>query len=170
MTVPLPAVGGQVPLLGRPSVLGQVRCYASPMGAWDADPFGNDDAADWAAEFEALDRTAGLQVLEAVFAAANQADYVEAPDGSIAVAAAQVVAWLLVPDLAGASSYSATAVAWTQRCGGQPDHAMVDAARRTLQRVQSDESELAELWDETGDHAWRSELQRIDGLLRQDQS
>lgn len=140
------------------------------MGAWDADPFGNDDAADWAAEFELLDRTAGLQVLDAVFAAANQADYVEAPDGSIAVAAAQVVAWLLVPDLVGASSYSATAVAWTQRCGGQPDQAMVDAARRALQRVQSDESELAELWNETGEDAWRLELRRIDDLLRQDQS
>jgi hypothetical protein len=112
------------------------------VGAWDADPFGNDDAADWAAEFELLDRSAGLQVLEAVFTVANQADYVEAPDGSIAVAAAQVVAWLLVPDQIGASSYSTTAVAWTQRCGGQPDQAMVDAARRALQRVQSDDPSL----------------------------
>jgi len=140
------------------------------MGAWDADPFGNDNAADWAAEFELLDRSAGLHVLAAVFTAANQADYVEAPDGSIAVAAAQVVAWLLVPNQIRASSYSTTAVAWTQRCGGQPDQAMVDAARQVLQRVQSDESELAELWNEAGDDAWRVELQRIDDLLRPNHS
>ena len=81
------------------------------MGAWGADPFGNDDAADWAAEFEGLDRRAGLQVLEAAFGAATQADYVEASDGAIAVAAAQVVVWLLAGNESGASSYSSAPVA-----------------------------------------------------------
>jgi hypothetical protein len=135
------------------------------MGAWGVDPFDNDDAADWAAELEGLDRRAGLQVLDAAFAGANDTEYIEAPEGSIAVAAAQVVAWLLVPGDAVHSSYSASAADWIRRSGGHPDQAMIEAARRALERVRADESELAELWGETADDGWQLSLQRIDELL-----
>jgi hypothetical protein len=135
------------------------------MGAWGVDPFDNDDAADWAAEFEGLDRGAGLRVLEAALAGANGTGYIEAGEGSLAVAAAQVVAWLLVPPEAVPSPYSAAAVAWTLRNGGSPSRAMIDAARRALGRVRSEESELAELWGETADDRWQLDLQRIDAVL-----
>jgi len=56
------------------------------MGAWGVDPFDNDDAADWAAEFEGLNGRAGLQVLDAAFAGVDDSEYIEAPEGSIAAA------------------------------------------------------------------------------------
>jgi hypothetical protein len=63
------------------------------MGAWDAGPFDNDDAVDWAAEFDNADKAAGTERLRTALQAAS-ADYLEAPEGAVAVAAAQVVAWL----------------------------------------------------------------------------
>ena len=106
-----------------------------------------------------------LQVLDAVIAAATRAT-TSRHRTDRSVAAAQVVAWLLVPDLATASPYSDTAVAWTQRCGGQPTQAMVAAARRALQRAQSDESDSRTV-ERDGRRCMAIGLRRIDDLVRQ---
>lgn len=62
-------------------------------GAWDAGPFDNDDALDWVWELES---SVDLSAVEAALkAAANGGSYLEAPTGSAAIAAAEVVAALL---------------------------------------------------------------------------
>jgi hypothetical protein len=135
------------------------------VGAWGEGPFENDDAGDWAWELDDLDRVAGLQLLDAAFSAVNGSEYVEAPDGAVAVAAAQVVAWMLAPGHIPDSPYGESAVAWIRSTGGPPpDATLVASARQALQRVQGEGSELAELWDESGG-AWRADVQRLDAAL-----
>jgi hypothetical protein len=56
------------------------------MGAWSHEPFGNDDAGDWAHK---LEETEDLSYVEAALDAVLEAEgYVEAPEASCAVAAA----------------------------------------------------------------------------------
>ena len=60
------------------------------MGAWGVGIYDNDDAADWVAELE----DGGLAVVSAALSTIVDGDYVEAPEGARAVAAADVVARL----------------------------------------------------------------------------
>ncbi len=68
------------------------------MGSCGHGPFDNDDAADWASQFSELDGSAGLAAIHEAFSAAARDGYLEAPDGSVAVAAAEVVAHLVAPE------------------------------------------------------------------------
>ncbi len=54
------------------------------MGAWGSGPFENDDACDWLDELA----DSGVAALRAALALADDAEYLEAPDGSVIVAAA----------------------------------------------------------------------------------
>ena len=56
------------------------------MGAWGRGSFDNDDAADWALELEAADN-----LLPLADAFDLPTGYLEAPDGCIALAAAEVL-------------------------------------------------------------------------------
>jgi hypothetical protein len=59
------------------------------MGAWGTSSFANDDALDWLAELEmSTEWTDVRSALEAV----HRGDYVDAPTGAVALAAAEVVA------------------------------------------------------------------------------
>jgi hypothetical protein len=64
------------------------------MGAWGSDSFENDDAADWVADFcDAPDPAVIVKALSAV-ADLDASQYLEAPDCSVGIAAAEVVAAL----------------------------------------------------------------------------
>ena len=63
------------------------------MGTWSHEPFGNDDAADWAYE---LEEAKDLSPVEAALDAVLENDgYVEAPEATCAVAAVEVIAKVL---------------------------------------------------------------------------
>jgi hypothetical protein len=127
------------------------------MGAWGHRAFENDDAADWAASLKHRD---GRQRISAAFAAVLKLEeddgYLEAPDASAAVAAAEVVAALagkpgasLRPDVA----------EWVA-ANKLPNRGLIEVAKRVVSRV-LDNSELKELWAEGGtDYAkpWQAEL------------
>jgi hypothetical protein len=69
------------------------------MGAWDAGSFDNDDAADWLADF--CDGPDGERITGALSTVAEMdaGEYLEAPECSVGLAAAEVVAALKgVPD------------------------------------------------------------------------
>jgi Domain of unknown function (DUF4259) len=73
------------------AILGPTR----PMGAWGVGSFDNDDAADWLND--QLRRSADLRPIQTALDAVAQLDptgYLEAPEASAAVAAAEVVAAL----------------------------------------------------------------------------
>jgi hypothetical protein len=61
------------------------------MGAWGFGSFDNDDAADWIFE---LEESSGVTALVSAFKAIKPDRYLEAPECSVALAAAEVVAAL----------------------------------------------------------------------------
>jgi len=120
------------------------------MGAWGTGPFDNDDAGDWVSELrDAHDLAVVRQALAA--AVAND-DYLEAPEGNVAVAAAAVVA----ASLDGAREGLPEDVqAWLR--DGREWATVRDArlARRALDRVTGANSEAAELWaDSSSAEEW----------------
>jgi len=113
------------------------------MGEWGTNSFENDDAADWLAELSQAEDTTVLR--EAFSAVTERDDYLELPESSVAVAAAEVVAALRgrpVPGLPDAVQEFVAHIA------APPSSALVSAALRALERVET-KSELQELWDET---------------------
>jgi len=114
------------------------------MGAWATGVFDNDDAGDWVWE---LEDAIGLTVLHTAFASmSSQSDYLEAPDCSIALAAAEVVAAL--------SGHPAQALpnlvsSFVERNNSPPSSNLIATALNAVERIRSG-SELRELWDASG--------------------
>ncbi|MFF2628425.1 DUF4259 domain-containing protein [Kitasatospora griseola] len=131
------------------------------MGAWDIGPFDNDNAADFAGE---LDDTAPEQredLIRAVFGIAlGEFDDLDADDGDRIIAAAALVA---------AQCPGGTPVD-TAYGPEQPLPVFAPATRRlaadALTGVLGEESELAELWEETDEGpAWRQAVERLRAVL-----
>lgn len=140
--------------------------YLCCMGAWGPGPFDNDDASDWAFEFEGLDESAGLDVVAAALEGSQPGEYLESPEGANAVGAAAVVAWMRDPSRIPDTPYGDSAATWVRTVRAQPTDELISAALAALDHVRSDESELAELWAESGDAAWRDSLIEIEARLR----
>jgi Domain of unknown function (DUF4259) len=136
------------------------------MGAWGEDPFDNDDAGDWAYGFDGVDEAAGLQVILDTLDTGDPDEYLEAPDGTNAVAAATVVTWMRDPLAISDSPYAEAAATWVRTARPTPSDELVAAALAALDRVRSDKSELAELWAESDDAAWSNSLAQIEARLR----
>lgn len=123
------------------------------MGAWAATAFENDDASDWVNELkgEGVDFVrGGLTVTEG--------DYLEGPEGSVVVAAAEVVA------AAGGSPtprLPESVATWVQAHGAGMDDNDVVLALAALARVAGENSELAELWAEGDDLGWSQSIEDL---------
>ena len=133
------------------------------MGAWGEGAFDNDTAADWSWEFENADLAAGLRLITGALSAAAQADdaaYLDADDGTRAVAAAELVASINDQPIA-ESPYNETARQWIARVHPSSDLSLTNLARRAISRVTTENSELAQLWDETGSSSWRSAMNEL---------
>jgi Domain of unknown function (DUF4259) len=135
--------------------------YGIHMGAWGPGSFENDDALDWLNE---LVEGSGLRPVSAALGRTT-GEYVEAPDASAAVAAAEIVAALMGRPLAGLPD---EAKAWIRAHPARPAPALVEQARAAVRRVQTD-SELRELWEE-GDaetaSAWHACMDDLARRLR----
>ncbi len=137
------------------------------MGAWGSGPFENDDACDWLDELA----DSGVAALRAALALADDAEYLEAPDGSVIVAAAEVVAQMGVDtddddDDDDDDDAPDELVAFLADCGPPPP-ALVAAARAALDRVTADESELRELWQDAEGGAWQAAIDDLKRRLAQ---
>lgn len=128
------------------------------MGAWGFQAFENDDALDWLVELEAGGAEVVRQGLNAV------ADgYINAPDGSVAVAAAEITAAAqgtphgdLPEDVA----------AWVTAHGAELTAEDAQLALEVVERVAGEESELAELWYEAEEPEWKEPLDNLSERLR----
>ena len=136
------------------------------MGAWGEGPFDNDDASDWAYEFDGVDTSDGLRLVADALDVGERGEYLEAPEGANAVAAATVVTWMRDPRLIPDSPYGEAAAKWVLTTHPAPSGELVAAALAALDRVRSDESELAELWPESDDTAWIDTLVELEARLR----
>ncbi|MBX3031271.1 MAG: DUF4259 domain-containing protein [Chloroflexi bacterium] len=130
------------------------------MGAWGGGSFDNDDAMDWLAELEDSDDAEVLRSALDAVADADAGDYVEVPDASCALAAAEVIA---AGSGAPAASLPPEALAWVSAHHDGVTAGMVRHAYQVVVRVAGD-SELRELWDESAHRdEWRTvviDLQR----------
>jgi hypothetical protein len=129
------------------------------MGAWGTSAFENDDAGDFL-----LDLTqAGADIVREALTTSNIESYLEAPEGSIAVAAAEIVA-----ASAGrpAADLPDEATDWVAAHAGHLGPTDVSLALAALARVSGEDSELAELWAEAEDPGWEQSIQDLAARLQ----
>lgn len=124
------------------------------MGAWGTGVFDNDDACDFAAEVaNGRDLIVIERALERTLATSG--DYLEAPDGSLALAAADIVA-RLNGKFGERNAYTSDIDAWVQRTKLTPSDDLTAKAHQAVQRVITAPSELIELWEDSNDFAeWK---------------
>jgi len=118
------------------------------MGAWGVETFENDDAMDFAAD---LVEANSLEALAASFQAIAPGKYLESPDCSTALAAAEVVAALRGHP---AKPLPKQLAAWIGTTALKVDQRLLEAARVAVGRIGA-ESELRELWQDSEEFdAW----------------
>jgi hypothetical protein len=128
------------------------------MGAWSAEPFGNDTAADWAWELdEAESWDLVLDALTAVLE--EEPATVDADVAMVAIAAAEVVA-----NAAGKPTqsdvYTESVTGFVERLPNPP-LGIVPVALTALEIAASPEGELAELWSDGGSDEWAAVIARV---------
>lgn len=113
------------------------------MGAWSHEPFGNDVAGDWVYD---LERSKDLSAIgSALSAVTDEADeYLEAPQCSAALAAAEVVAAMLGKPV---ESLPEEVTVW-MKGKPRPDDALISKAKKAISAILQS-SELQELWAES---------------------
>ncbi len=131
------------------------------MGAWGAGSFENDDALDLVVRLEREGKTAIRAALEDVTRLGAE-HYLEAPEASCAIAAAELVAAARDGDV---SRLPETAQDWLAGQGdGFATAALLALAGRAVERVLA-QSELRDLWEEGGagaqPEAWRSSIRQL---------
>lgn len=122
------------------------------MGAWGTGIFENDDACDWA--FGLADSKDLSLVSDTIARVLAHRGHVEAPTGSEALAACEVVARALGRP-GTSSAYTEGVDAWVARVRPQASDELQEHALRAIERVMGSESELAELWAEGEPRAWK---------------
>jgi hypothetical protein len=132
------------------------------MGALGYGSFENDDAADWVHEFESSGVAAATLALEHVSNIAED-EYLEAPEASPAIAAAEIVAAARDGDLSKLSENARIAFFRHREflIGSQ----LLEPACRAVERILR-QSELKELWEEEGE-IWSGEMNILSLRLRQ---
>jgi hypothetical protein len=128
------------------------------MGAWGFLPFENDDALDWLDELEA----GGAEVVRGALTNAGDG-YLEAPDGSVAIAAAEITSASQGNPPGDLPENVAT---WVTAHGQQLGAEDVELALQAVERVAGEKSELAELWDDADEPEWRESLGDLSERLR----
>lgn len=120
------------------------------MGAWDATAFGNDDASDFAYDINgADDAVAVADLIGAAFDAVLATDHVTNDQGSVAVAAAALVAQALDPH-AGLVDEDYGPDEWPGDF--TPSGDLVSQAQAALDRVAlADDNEWYDLWSDVTD-------------------
>lgn len=119
------------------------------MGAWSTGSFDNDDAMDFVARLES-DGADAIQAALAEVTGLDAQHYLEAPEASCAIAAAEIVAAARDGDV---SRLPDDAREWLDDCRDSiVAPSLLASAHRAVERVLS-HSELKELWEEGGANA-----------------
>lgn len=134
------------------------------MGTWSHESFGNDTANDWAYELE--DATDFSVIEAALQVALDEGDeYLDADLAMEAIAAVEVIAKRLGK---GAQSdvYTEKVDQWLETISEQPSDDLLSLAKRVLERIVADDSELKELWLESDEYElWLGNIQQLKDAL-----
>jgi hypothetical protein len=124
------------------------------MGTWGIGSFENDDAGDFMIDLlDSGDLSLVREVLDNVL---TSTEYVEAPDATLAIVAAEIVAAASGRPTLAAQREEGLAD-WLARIRPTIDADLATQARDALTRILADHSELRELWEETDDlHDWQA--------------
>lgn len=138
-----------------------LTCSICLAGAWGPGNFDNDDALDWAGQCAA---SKGAGVVAATLQSALQAGEIEAPDGAMAVAAAEVVA-----AAKGKPGKALPRVLrdWLERQSKADIARLAPIARKAIVRVKDPKlSEMAQLWHESSDKQWLNMMAELEIRLQ----
>lgn len=131
------------------------------MGAWDAGAFDNDSAADFAYQFEELDREGGLElIVGAIDDVLAEEEYLDSDFAVMALVACEAIA-RLAGQGGEQSPYSEALDQWVAEYPGAVDKDVAQRGLAAIERILGDDSELAELWE--GSPKW---LAAMDDLKR----
>jgi len=129
-------------------------------GAWGEGSFENDDALDWIGQ---CTQSTGTKVVSTTLTAALKAQYIEAPEGSAAVAAAEVVAAAQGKPNPGIPKELR---AWLERQPKAELAALSSLARQVLRKVRDPKaSELKQLWSEGKSNRWESRIAELEARI-----
>lgn len=129
------------------------------MGAWGVGTFDNDDAGDWLYD---LEETNDLSLIDQSLTLED--DYIEAPDGCNALAAAEIIAALMGKTR---KNLPENAAKWVNDNKEHPANQLKEKAIKAIGKVLSENSELIELWEEGSDFdGWKKDVNEIKKLLR----
>lgn len=134
------------------------------MGAWGSGNFENDEASDWLNDF--CDSPDEERILNALLSVTetDEDEYLELPDCSIGLAAAEVVAALNDAPNAAIPDEVKVCVSELEM---ELDANMVSSALLAIERIKTN-SELKELWDESEDaDQWYAALADLETRLKQ---
>lgn len=132
------------------------------MGTWSIHAFGNDEAADFAIE---LSESSNLDLIQSALEDVIAADeYLEAPEADRGIAAAAVLALLNGQEIPGTLDEALST--WVKSQTTKPGSALLTKAQVVIERVLSENSELAELWIESDEYeSWQDGLRLIKASL-----
>jgi hypothetical protein len=131
--------------------------WEAVMGSWGVGSFENDNAVDWT---YGLEGKSDLSYVEATLDKVLNLgpSYLEAPDAQEAIAAAEAVARLL-GRFAVRDAYTKSIDDWVSQVSVRPSSQLIERARRALERIQQEPSELLELWNESAEaKAWKDSV------------
>ena len=130
------------------------------MGAWDHTTFGNDDACDWGGDLSASEDLSFVEeTLDAVIDTGDE--YLEAPESSQAIAAAEVVA-RLQGHYGIRNAYTESVDGWVAAHPQTVPAALAQKAHAALDRILAQPSELLELWEESEDfETWKGTVTEL---------
>jgi hypothetical protein len=129
------------------------------MGAWGTGTLDNDTACDWGYDLEESDDlslvgSAFTDVLE------NDEDYLDQDPACNAVAACEVLA-RLKGNWGVRNAYTGTVDKSVETHPQTPPAALVQRANQAIDRILTDDSELRELWAESGDTEWLAAVEDL---------
>jgi Domain of unknown function (DUF4259) len=137
------------------------------MGCWGVNAFENDNAADWAFELsEAEDLSLVQDTLELVTDRSEDDEVVDADVACEALAACEVIA-RLKGNWGSQDAFSEPVDQWVTAHPSQPTANLVNLACSAIDSILGPESELAQLWDESGKpDEWKRAVQDLKARVK----
>src|SRR5262245_2154425 len=155
-------LGDAMRLMGSAVVLALALTHDVYAGAWGEGSFENDDALDWATECAA---SKDVAVVETALRQVMKQRYVEAPEGSAAIAAAEVVAAALGKPVADLPKGLGQ---WIAKQSREAIANQAPLARDAVERVarKDGSSELRELWADGDPTRWLATIEDLKKRLQ----
>ena len=134
------------------------------MGAWGVLAFDNDEACDWAFGLKDVD---DLSMVEDAFSdvETSAAGYLDAGAAANALAACELLA-RLEGRPGYTNAYTQPVDLWVAAHPNQPTERLTGRALAVIDRILGADSELRQLWDESGDEGWQAAMADLRSRVR----